>query len=323
MKAAFAGSFSRELVRPTKNRLRIPCEIVEEDETDIIPLLVDADVLVSMSFTREMADAAPKLKLLQVPGAGIDRVDRSAVRPGTSVSNVYGHETGIAEYVIGSMIALSRSFLHLDKELRLGKWDSQWAVDSPAPPLMPELSGKTVAILGYGHIGEAVARRASAFGMKVTAIRRTVSGPPPEPLVRLEKIEMIDSILSEADFVVVTLPLTADTKGLLNAARLSRMKPEAYLINVARAAIADEQALFEALSRKLIAGAALDVWYRYPKDANPTLPSTFPFHELSNVLLSPHASGWTDGMLSARADLIAQNIERTARGDLPQNLVAA
>ena len=99
------------------------------------------------------------------------------------------------------------------------------------------------------------------------------------------------------------------------------MKPTAILVNVSRAQIVDEDALFAALAERRIAGAALDVWYRYPQEPGPCLPSRRAFHELPNVLMTPHVSGWTDGMLEARATLIAGNIARTARGERPENMV--
>ena len=99
------------------------------------------------------------------------------------------------------------------------------------------------------------------------------------------------------------------------------MKPTAFLINVARAEIVDEEALYRALAERAIAGAALDVWYRYPIGPGSTLPARYPFHELPNVLMTPHVSGWTEGTLAARAKLIAENITRVARGELPANLI--
>jgi len=99
------------------------------------------------------------------------------------------------------------------------------------------------------------------------------------------------------------------------------MKLTAFLINVSRAEIVDEDALYEALARRSIAGAALDVWYRYPREPGPTAPATCPFRELPNVLMTPHVSGWTDGMLEARAKIIAENIGRVASGETPLNLV--
>jgi len=100
------------------------------------------------------------------------------------------------------------------------------------------------------------------------------------------------------------------------------MKPSAYLINTGRGEIVDEDALYHALAHRSIAGAALDVWYRYPRERGPVAPATRPFHELPNVLMTPHVSGWTNGMLDARAKLIAENIRRVASGEQPLNLVA-
>lgn len=110
MKIAFAGSFAVRLADPVRARLSVPCEVIADgDEARILPRLDDADALVSMGFTREMAAAGPRLRLIQVPGAGLDRIDRDALRPGMHLANAYGHEAGIAEYVIGAMIALMRT----------------------------------------------------------------------------------------------------------------------------------------------------------------------------------------------------------------------
>jgi phosphoglycerate dehydrogenase-like enzyme len=103
--------------------------------------------------------------------------------------------------------------------------------------------------------------------------------------------------------------------------RLRAMKPGAFVINVARAEIFDEAALYEALASRRLGGAALDVWYRYPTAPGLLSPANLPFEELENVIMTPHVSGWTDGMLSARARIIAENIERTARGEVPMNAV--
>jgi len=133
----------------------------------------------------------------------------------------------------------------------------------------------------------------------------------------------MDEVLRRSDYVVVSMPATSDTIGSIDRTRLRLMKSTAFLVNVARAEIVDEDALYEALAQRSIAGAALDVWYRYPREAGPTAPATRPFHELPNVLMTPHVSGWTDGMLEARAKLIAENIRRVAHGEIPLNLVAS
>jgi phosphoglycerate dehydrogenase-like enzyme len=241
---------------------------------------------------------------------------------GTLLANVYGHETGIAEYVIGAMLALTRNFARLDHALRRGEWQSQWAVGRPVPPVWPELAGKTLGLLGYGRIGREVARRARAFDMTICAIRRHASRPAEDDLALLGGPEMINEVLRQADYIVIAMPATAETKGSIGRRELALMKPTAYLINVARAEIVDEAALYDALAQHLIAGAVLDVWYRYPREPGSATPATWPLHELPNVLMTPHVSGWTDGMLNARAKLIAENIARVARGDLPLNRIA-
>ncbi len=321
MRVAFAGSFASQIAESVQIRLTLPCELTVGDEAGIIQRLADVDVLVSMAFSADMAEAAPQLRLVQVPGAGLDRIDRSALRPGTYLANVYGHEAGIAEYIIGAMIALTRSFGRIDTKLRQGQWESQWALGKVAPPLWPELTGKTLGILGFGHIGEALARRAMAFDMQICAIRRQAPTETPTGLLFLSGPDRIDELLRQADYLAITLPLSSATRNLINDRRLRLMRPTAYLINVARAEICDEQALYRALACGHLAGAALDVWYRYPTSAETTLPATQPFHELGNVMMTPHVSGWTEGMLDARARLIAENIARTVHGAPPLNVI--
>jgi phosphoglycerate dehydrogenase-like enzyme len=321
-RVAFVGTFAATLEAPVRRRLAIPCDIVLADEREVVGRLPEVDVLVGLAFTAEMGQAARRLKLVQVPGAGLDRIDRSALPPGTWLANVYGHEVGIAEYVMGAILAWTRDFARLDASLRRGVWESQWAVGAPSPPPWPELAGKTLGILGFGRIGQALARRARSFDMAVWAIRQDPGRSPTSDLAVVGGPDTLDEVLRRADYLALTLPLTANTRGLIGERELGLMKPTAVLINVARGEIVDEEALYRALSEKRLAGAALDVWYRYPTSAGPTFPGRRPFHELPGVLMTPHVSGWTEGMLAARAELIAENINRTARGEPPLNMIA-
>ena len=344
----FAGTFAARLADPVRAHLEVPCEIALASDPASPSQLEPTDVLVTMAFTREMAAAAPRLRLVQVPGAGLDRIDRSALPAGTRLANAYGHEVGIAEYVIGAMLALTRDLARLDRSLRRGVWESQWATDAPPPPPWPELAGKTLGIVGYGRIGQAVARRARAFDMEIIATRGSATsaasdqrdaarrdghvgagGPDshvrvggPDGRVWIGGPDALSVVLQRADYLVIAASLTDATRGLLGERELRLMRPTAIIVNVARAEIADEEALYRALAEGVVAGAALDVWYRYPAGPGPAFPARLPFHELPNVLMTPHVAGWTGGMLEARATLIARNIERAARGEEPIHLVA-
>ncbi|MBL6614136.1 MAG: phosphoglycerate dehydrogenase [Reyranella sp.] len=320
MKVVFAGFFAVRLMERVQAHLAMSCEVIAVDDEARVPAtLGDADVLVSMGYTTAMAEAGRRLRLVQVPGAGLDRIERALLPPGAHLANAYGHEAGIAEYIMGAMLELTRGLRRLDASLRQGRWDSQWAVGVPMPPPHPELAGKTLGILGFGHIGEALARRARAFDMEVCAIRRQPQADAPEGVSFIAGPERLDEVLRSSDYLAITLSLSPATRNLLDQRRLALMKPTAFLVNVARAEIVDEAALYRALADHKLAGAALDVWYRYPTIPGPVLPAAQPFHELDNVIMTPHVSGWTEGMIEARAALIAGNIERAARGEAPLN----
>jgi len=314
LRVALVGTIALSLEAAIRRHLTIPCEVVG---------LADSDVLVTMMLTHEMVRASSRLKLVQVPGAGLDRIERSAVPRGAWLANVYGHENGIADYVIGAMLALTRDFLRLDAALRQGNWQSQWAIGVAPPPVWPELAGKTLGILGHGRIGHAVARRARAFDMKLCAIRRDLRRSTDDDLAFLGGPDATDEVIGRSDYVLLSMPAAPDTIGFMDRGRLGLMKSTAFLVNVARAEIVDQAALYEALAARRIAGAALDVWYRYPREAGLTLPADRPFHALPNVLMTPHVSGWTDGMLETRAQQIAENIRRVAVGETPLNLVGS
>jgi phosphoglycerate dehydrogenase-like enzyme len=322
LQVGFAGTFAMSLEQPVRRRLTTACEIVVAGEVDILPRLPQIDVLVTMALTAEMGRAATRLKLVQVPGAGLDRIDRAALPDGAMLANAYGHETGIAEYVIGAIVTLTREFARLDRELRRGVWQSQWAVGVAPPPVWPELAGKTIGILGYGRIGRSIARFARVFGIEVCAIRRDVGKRAEDDPTALFGPDCLEQVLRRSDYLVISMPATPETVGRLGRQELALMKPGAFLINVARAEIVDEDALYDALARGSLAGAALDVWYRYPRTAGPSAPAARPFHELPNVLMTPHVAGWTDGMQSARAGVIAENIRRIAAREEPLNRIA-
>ena len=159
-----------------------------------------------------------------------------------------------------------------------------------------------MGLVGYGTIGQEVAVRAQAFGMRV--IRTT------------GREGNLEQVLRESDFLVIACPLNERTRGMIGSAALALLKPSAYLINVARAEVVEERPLFEALRDGRIAGAALDVWYRYPASGAEVLHgSALPFHELDNTMVTPHMSAWTSGLIERRIARMVENLGRLERGE--------
>jgi phosphoglycerate dehydrogenase-like enzyme len=181
--------------------------------------------------------------------------------------------------------------------------------------------GSTLGIVGYGRVGREVARRAAPFGVRILAANRTPRAA--EPWVeRIYPLAELDRMLPECDTVALCTALGPETTGLIDAPRLALMRPTAFLINIARGQVVDEDALYAALCDGRLGGAALDVWWQYPDAAAPTRRgSRHPFHELPNVIATPHNSGWTQGMVRRRWDEIADNIRRFVRGDELINIV--
>jgi phosphoglycerate dehydrogenase-like enzyme len=296
-------------------RLRGPHEVLAVTDVsrvdDHAADLVRTDVLSGWPLTMEMVRRAPKVRLLQAFGAGVDGLRFDELPPHVQVANTFHHEAAIAEHVIMSMLILSRDPFDDDARMRRGDWDR--SVVWGERPVMRELTGRSVLLIGLGHIAREVAMRAKAFRMRVVAASRTATEAPfVDEIVPFERWR---EKLPDADFIAPTCPLTPETEGLIGARELAMMKPQAVVINVARGKVVEEQALYDALKFRRIAGAAIDVWYQYPSSKQETrYPSRLPFHELPNILMSPHNCGWTNATLDGRIEDVAENINRLAEG---------
>ncbi|MDX6751072.1 2-hydroxyacid dehydrogenase [Geminicoccaceae bacterium 1502E] len=279
--------------------------------------LADARAFLTNRFGRAMKLGAG-VELLQVTAAGVDSIDLEAVPPSLWVCNAYGHEDAMGEYAIMAMLLWSHRFLEASSSFKGGSWD--FGLGRPAA-LHGEVAGRTVAVIGLGRIGRAVATRAAAMGMHVLGCNRS----PREPGHGVAEVlpwQRMDEMLARADFVVLACALSPETEGLIDAERLAAMKPDAVLINLARGAVADEKDLFEALRERRIGGAVIDTWWHYPSDEEPDRrPSTLPYHELGNVLMTPHCSAWTDGLFRRRGGHIAENLNLLAEGRRLLNIV--
>ena len=284
--------------------------------------LSDADAMVSMNWSAAFPQA-PRLRLVQLPGAGTDDVDFDAIPPTASVCNAFEHEVGISEYVLAAMLDQVVGLRRMDAAFREGRWWGSWICG----PRHGDLCGRTLAIVGYGRIGREVAKRANAFGVRVIAASRT-PGVGDAWCERVSGMSALHEVLGEADFVLAALPLDDSSRGVIDAAAFAAMRPGAVLINVGRGATVDEAALYAACRDRRIGGAVIDTWYSYPAqsgtgDVPVHRPSRFPFHELDNVVMTPHACAWTDALAERRCRVIATNLDRLARGEPLLNLVRA
>ncbi len=276
----------------------------------------DADIFYGFEFPAALVAGAPRLRWIQSISAGIERnLAGPIVARGIAVTNGAGiAATGIAEHVIAVMLMLCRN-LHVAVRLQgESRWDRPAVMAGTGTPIR-ELAGSRVAVLGLGPIGSTVVRRAAALGATVRGMRRHPSGAPEPPYEAVVGPGGLDDILAWADFAVLAVPHTPETERLIGARELALMRPEAYLINVARGSVVDQDALVVALGRRTIAGAALDV------AADEPLPATSPLWSLPNVILTPHTSGATPHYFERALQLFVDNLDRFLAGRPLRNLV--
>ncbi len=276
-----------------------------------------AEVIIGVRFDATLP-RPETLRLFHVPGAGYEGVDLAAVPASAVVCNCFGHEQAIAEYVMAALLMRHAPLGDADRRLR----NRDWAYWAGAPERVhDELAGKTMGLLGFGHIGKAIAARAKAFEMRVHVANRSAVGT--SALVdRSFTLDRLRQFWGSADFFVVSLPLAAETRGIVDANAFAAMRSTAVVINVGRGPTINEKALYDALKSERIAGAVIDAWYNYPSpDQTRVRPSTLPFHDLTNVVMTPHMSGWTSGTIRRRQRTIADNIARRVSGQPCINVV--
>jgi len=285
-----------------------------QDYSGVAAELPDTDIFVGWSLRPQQFAAARKLKWLHSTAAGVAQLMYPELRAsGIAVTNASGvHAVPIAEHVLGLLLALARRFPSAFRHQAARHWGQQDIWNEYVRPR--ELRGATLLVVGLGAIGREVARLARGMGMRVTAVTR--SGQDAAGVTdRVAPATALDALLPEADFVVLAAPETPETHHLMNAARLARMRPGAYLVNVARGSLVEEPALVAALREHRIAGAALDVAGEEP------LPESSPLWTLENCFLTPHLSGASDSLWDRQAELLCDNLDRWFSGRELRNRV--
>jgi phosphoglycerate dehydrogenase-like enzyme len=302
--SVFEGSAAHERAKKL-GEVRVFTERGADDEAELIRRIGDSRVALNIRaharFSEAVFRACPQLRMISIWGTGTDNVDlEAAARYGVTVCNIPGvNAIAVAEHAVMLMLAVARKVTAIDRKMRAGEWPQE---------MLTQLHGKTLGIFGTGAIGRRVAELGRALGMNVLSWSARGQAPGLAALAR-------DEILKRSDVISLHLRLTPETRGFLGRRQFALMKPEAILVNTARGALVEREALLEALERGTIAGAGLDVFHDEP------LKPDDPLLRCANTVLSPHNAGQTpevrrDGLL-----LAVENIERFLAG-APANVVA-
>ena len=258
----------------------------------------------------------PSIQTLIIPWAGLPPETAEVLKsfPEIKVHNIHHNAAPAAELALALLLSVAKEILPHDQTLRAGDWSMRYRESDSQL-----LAGKTALVVGYGEIGKLIKRYLTALGVQVLAVKRTaVDGDKKDSIFPPSQLS---DLLPRAEILILALPLTPDTEGLMSIKELDLLPLNAILVNISRAVIVDQEALFNELKEKRIYGAGLDVWYNYPQteeDRLDTSPADFPFHELDNVVMSPHRGGKVDVTEKMRMEGVAGLLNAAARGeDLP------
>lgn len=289
---------------------------ISESEENLI------EILVAGRPERSQLIACSRLRALIIPFAGVPASTRALLQefPQINVHNLHHNAAPTAELAVALLLAAAKFVVPFDQAMRENDWRPRY---QPNPSML--LDGRTALILGYGHIGRRVGHFCKALGMTVLGIRRSAQmGERTEEGEEIFGIEALHDLLQRTDALIITLPATEETDGLVGEDELNRMPPGGILVNVGRGSIVDQAALFQALQSGRLRAAGLDVWYHYPDDPETrqqTAPADFPFNELVNVVMSPHRGGASSDTERLRMTHLAELLNAAARNEPVPNRV--
>jgi phosphoglycerate dehydrogenase-like enzyme len=291
--------------------------VIIKTHDEVMDHLAIADVLLAWGLPADRTAEATKLKWLQTVSAGVDRVDQQTLKErGILLTNSSGiHATNIAEHVLSLMFAFARRLPDHFGSQRQHVWNRTGEPAIAGSPPVFELAGQTLFVVGMGHIGEAVARKAKGLDMRVVGAVRRADKTRATYADEVIMQSALRSRIGEADHVAICMPLTNDTRGMFDATMLAAMKEGSFLYNIGRGAIVDQEALYEQLASGRLGGAGLDVTSPEP------LPSDNPLWAFGNVIITPHVSGGSPKLWERGVDLWIENIRRYTNGEPLLNLV--
>jgi phosphoglycerate dehydrogenase-like enzyme len=287
-----------------------------------LPDPADYDILVAGRPTEEQLIASPNLQTVVIPWAGIsdETLKLMHAYPNISLHNLHHNASATAETAVMLLLTAAKQILPIERRFREHDWTTRYG-----PSTAVGLDGKTILILGFGHVGQHIARACQAMGMRVIAIRRDMGAATLEDIqVEVFPPSELHALLPQADVLMVTLPLTNETEGMIGEEEINLLPPNAILVNVGRGPVVDQAALYQALKDGRLHSAGIDVWYNYPQDEESrsnTPPADFPFHELENIVMSPHRGGGAMDVEVLRMRHLARLLNAAAHGEPMPNRV--
>lgn len=279
--------------------------IINDDPNERVLALKHADAVIAGRLTAEEIEQSPNLKAIIVPFTGLNNfpVDLMIQR-NIILYNTHANAPYVAERAVTLALALLGRVSQFHDDLKRGKWSRTKEIED----MWSSIRNKNIGILGYGHIGKYIAKYLKVFDCKITGFKRSFNAGNDEYADEISND--LEYVISKSMIIFNTLPLNPETKGIINAEIIAKMKGK-YIISVGRGETIHEEPLYNALKDNILAGAALDVWYNYPgKNPEPVMPANFPFWELPNVLLSPHKSSHTIEAVNAMIDDTCNNIRK-------------
>jgi len=295
--------------------------LTEDNGTDIKKNIPEVEIVIGNLKNEEALKKAKLLKLIQVPFAGVDKINFKLLRNRRDIylCNIHANKHAVAEHTIALTLALAKNIVNNDNDLRKGIWHGF----STREPTI-QLHGKNLGIIGLGSIGWEIAKIGHALGMKIFAIKRKINKIDSKKKKILEFLGVkhdLEKLIKKSDFIVVSVPLTKETKGIITKKELDLMNGK-FLINISRGSVINEKDLYKALKNNDLAGAAIDTWYQYPKKENKEiLPGKYNFQKLKNIIMSPHTAGYSDKALEENIKEVFDNIVKVYHGEEPENQV--
>ncbi len=315
MKVLYYNEISDEDIGYLRSLVRSDIEVIPPSKMGLaISKAGEYDAVIGARIPKDFLRNAVDLKYFIIPFAGIPKQDRYILDeyPDLTIINSHFNARYVAEHAFALILASAKRLMPIHEKHKKGDWTPRYE-----HKLSVSIQGKTLLILGYGHIGKEVGIMGKSFGMRVEAIKRSSSEDHDIDFLGTNKD--LHSRLAKADFIVITLPLTDETKDYLGEEEFNIIKDNAHIVNVGRGPVIDEKALYEALKAGKLGGVALDTWWVYPPDEDSrgsTMPSKYPLDDFDNVIFSPHRASHVEGREKKRMESIGDILNTLESEDI-------